>query len=172
MIPFHLRTSEANLTQCLLTDWINPWMLAGPVSQKSTTLGWRIKATLLITKYSSNLGLRIWVSQGGNCRIMHFGKIFHFPWDIIGFYPKKLYHVRLGSFAWPWNNQWQLLQIGSLWLWPNSWNGWLQTDNVCPSKYRLGREVPRQVCHWCNTSVRRLSTKLSFSKHFYTAVWE
>lgn len=80
--------------------------------------------------------------------------------------------MRLGSFAWPWNNQWQLLQIGSLWLWPNSWNGWLQTDNVCPSKYRLGREVPRQDCHWCNTSVRTLSTKLSFSKHFYTAVWE
>lgn len=65
------------------------------------------------------------ISQGSGCRTMHFGKTFHFLWDIQGFYLKEIVPCVLGLFCIT-TEQWWLLQIRSLWLWPNSWNGWLQ----------------------------------------------
>lgn len=90
---------------------------------------------------------------------MHFGKTFNFLWATTVFIPKNVVPCALGRGCLT-TEQWQLLIMRSLWLWPNSWDEWLQRPRQC----RLGREVPRQCCQWCSTSVQG-STKLSFSKH-------
>lgn len=72
----------------------------------------------------------------------------------------------LGSVAWPQNNdRYYKLDICGCDQIPGM-GDCRAPDNVCPSECRLGREVPRQHCRWCNTSVRGLDTKLSFSKRF------
>lgn len=77
---------------------------------------------------------------------MHFGNPFHFL--------QINWTLRLFCMT---TKQWQLLLIRNLWLWPNSWNVWLEDPRQTMSAFlgsRLGREVPWQHCHWCNTSVQ------------------
>lgn len=72
----------------------------------------------------------------------------------------------LGSLEWPKNNvSYYKLEVCGYNQIPKRVTLRPQTD-INASRSRLGRQVPRQCCHWWNIAVQTSSSKFSFPKHF------
>lgn len=163
------------LTKCLLTEWINHWMLAWPVSQKRVKLGERIEATSVITKYSTNPGLRFSelakVVVAGRCILI---KHFTFSETPQVFITEKLCHMHLGSVAWPQNNDsYYKLEVCGCDQIPGMGDSRAPDRQCLPFWVQTGEGSPQAALplmwHIC---ARRSIQSSPFPNISYTAAWE